>query len=325
MVDFRRSRTRDVGVVLVLALLVVDGVLVVMALRNQPEPPTVTVMDDPPPATPTESPTPAQTTISPTPEPTTTTPTPSETTEPVESETPRELPLSVLDDRTAVRGIPGTCASGDGSLEITDDGGVTWTPLEIPELAVVRVRIVRDDLFFIGADTECRTDLVRDKERDETWVRSGSTNNAWHLLGDPAESEVHAPPNSVVPGPCEEGARIVELEGRDDVAAYLLCSDGSVHLTGDAGADWELVGTAPGASAMGLVDGSLLVAATGVEGCDGLAIQDLTPEGPTEVGCVEGATDNGVALSFAGQVGFLLAGGDTWTTADGGATWTPAA
>ena len=72
---------------------------------------------------------------------------------------------------------------------------------------------------------------------------------------------------------------------------------------------------------MGLVDGRPLVAASGVEDCDGLAVQEPTPEGPTLVGCAEGAADDAVALSFAGPVGFLRAGGDTWTTTDGGETW----
>jgi hypothetical protein len=324
MVDFRRSRTRELGVVLVLALLVADGVLVVMALRNQPEPPAVTVMD-PPPATPTTSRTPAPRTTSATPAPTTATPTPSPTTDPVDLGTPRELPLSVLDDKIAVRGTPGSCAEGDGSVEITEDGGVTWAPLDIPDQAVVRVRITNDDFFFIGADTECREDLVRNRERGRTWTPSGSTRGAWHLLGDPDLPEVHAPPDSIVPGPCEAGASIVELEGVDDVAAYVLCSDGSVHLTDDAATSWDPVGTAPGARAMGLADGQPLVAATGVEGCDGLAVQEPTPEGPTQVGCVEGAAEDGVALAFAGPDGLLLAGGTTWTTADGGVIWKPAA
>lgn len=329
MVDFRRSRARDVGIVLVLALLVVDGVLVVMALRNRPEPPAVTVMDDPPPATPTESATPTPMTTSATPTPTATTPTPSPTADPVDPGVPRELPLSVLDDQIAVRGTPGSCTEGGGSVEITEDGGETWTPFNIGDLAVVRVRITSDDFFFIGADADCRTDLVRNEDRDETWTPSGSTNNAWHMLGNPALSEVHAPPDNVMPGPCREvGAGIVELEGIDDVAAYVLCGDGSVHRTGDGASSWDPVGTAPGARAMGLADGQPLVAATGVEGCDGLAVQEIDGEEPTQVGCVDGAEvadDVGAALSFAGQVGFVLAGGQTWTTVDGGANWTPAA
>jgi hypothetical protein len=321
MVDFRRSRTRELGVVLVLALLVVDGVLVVMALRNQPEPPTVTVMD-PPPVTPTGSPTPSPMTTSATPAPTTTTPTPTPTGDPVDLGTPRERPLSVLDEQTAVRGTPGSCAEGGGSVEITQDGGASWNGLGIPELAVVRVRITDDDLFFIGADTDCGTDLVRDQERDENWTSSGSTNNAWHLLGEPDSPQIHAPPDNLLLAPCEAfGASIVELEGLDDVTAYILCGDGSVHLTGDAADSWGLVGNAPGARAMGLAEGEPLVVATNVEGCDGLAVQRIDESGSALVGCAEGAEDAGVALAFAGQVGFLLAGSDTWTTLNGGETW----
>jgi hypothetical protein len=322
MVDFRRSRTREVGVVLVLALLVVDGVLVVMALRNQPEPPTVTVMDDPPPATPTESPTSTPATTSPTPSPTTTSPTPTPTAEPTDPGTPRELPLSVLNELTAVRGTPGSCAEGDGSVEITEDGGGEWTAFDIPELAVLRVRVTDDDLWFIGADEDCLADLYRGGEEDGNWDSSGSTRGAWHMLGDPNLPEVHAPPDNFLPGPCGRvGATVVELESAVGAPARVLCSDGSVHMTND-GPRWDSVGVVAGARALGISDGRPLVAATGVEGCDGLAVQEPTPERPTSVGCVEGAAADGVALSFADdQVGFLLAGGATWTTADGGETW----
>jgi hypothetical protein len=319
MVDFRRSRARDVGIVLVLALLVVDGVLVVMAFRSRPEPPEVTVASAPSPSTPTATATPTSAPAS------TPTPTPTPTEEPAGPAIARELPLSVLDASTAVRGTPGTCAEGGGAVEITEDGGATWVALEIPDLAVLRVRVTGDDFFFIGADVDCREDLVRDEEREGNWILSGSTSGAWHMLGDPTLQDVHAP-NDVKKGPCEDlGASILELEGVDSDAAFLLCSDGSLHRTGDAADSWEQVGSAPGARAMGLADGQPLVAAADVEGCDGLEVQDLSEGEPTQVGCVEGAGDSGVALAFAETVGFLLADGATWTTEDGGATWTPAA
>ncbi|HSK25303.1 MAG TPA: hypothetical protein VK894_00145, partial [Jiangellales bacterium] len=115
MVDVRRSRARDVGIILVLALLAVDAVLVVMALRSPPAPPEVTVADNPPVVATTE---PA---VEPTPTPTeTATPTP----EPVPPASGRELPLSVLDAERAMRSVqPGTCADGGGVVEFTEDGG----------------------------------------------------------------------------------------------------------------------------------------------------------------------------------------------------------
>jgi hypothetical protein len=326
MVDFRRSRTRELGVVLVLALLVVDGVLVVMALRNQPEPPTVTVMD-PPPVTPTDSPTSERPTSpspasSPTPKPSTTTPTPGPTTEPVESGMPRELPLSVLNEEIAVRGTPGSCAEGGGSVEITEDGGVAWSPISIPDaLAVLRVRIEDDRLWFIGAGSDCAEAFYQRAADSEGWERSGSTGSAWHLLADPESPEIRAP-DEVRTAACQEAAAgVVELETALNEPARILCSDGSVHVSRDSAATWTELGLVPGARAMGVADGQPLVAAIGVEGCDGLAVQEPTPEGPTPVGCAEGAADDAVALSFAGQVGFLVAGGATWTTADGGETW----
>jgi hypothetical protein len=322
MVDFRRSRTRELGVVLVLALLVVDGVLVVMALRNQPEPPTVTVMD-PPPVTPTDSPTSTPATTSPTPTPTTTSPTSTPTAEPSDPGTPRELPLSVLDDQIAVRGTPGSCAEGGGSVEITEDGGVAWTPISIPDpLAVLRVRIEDDRLWFIGAGSDCAEAFYQRAADSEAWERSSSTGSAWHLLADPGSPEIHAP-DEVRTAACQEAdAGVVELETALNEPARILCSDGTVHVTQDSAATWTVLGLVPDAQAMGVADGRPLVAATGVEGCDGLAVQEPTPEGATPVGCVEGAAGDGVALSFADdQVGFLLAGGATWTTADGGETW----
>jgi hypothetical protein len=322
MVDFRRSRARDVGIVLVLALLVVDGVLVVMAFRSRPEPPEVTVASAPSPSTPTATATPTSAPAS------TPTPTPTPTEEPAEPESARELPLSVLDASTAVRGTPGTCADGGGAIEITEDGGATWSAFEdIPDVSVLRVRITDDNLWFIGAGRDCTEGYIERSADDEGWEPSTSTGTAWHLLADPGRPDVHAP-NRFQRAPCEDsGASIVELESAVGAPARLLCSDGTVHVTADNAATWNELGQVPGAWAMGVADGEPLVAAADVEGCDGLALQRVTDPEPTEVGCVEGAGDSDVALAFAGdgRTGFLLADGATWTTEDGGATWTPAA
>lgn len=321
MVDFRRSRARDVGIVLVLALLVVDGVLVVMALRNRPDPPEVTVVGAPPPPTPTATATPTSTPTS------TPTPTPTPTEEPAEPATARELPLSVLDAQTAVRGTPGTCADGGGAVEVTDDGGVNWSALEIPDVSVLRVRITDGSLWFIGAGGDCTEGYYERSVDDEGWEPSATTGTAWHLLADPRLPDVHAPDN-FRRAPCEDsGASILELESAVGAPARLLCSDGTVHVTADNAATWTELGQVPGARAMGVADGEPLVAVADVEGCGGLALQQVTDPEPTDVGCVEDAADGDVALAFAddGRTGFLLAGGATWTTEDGGATWAPAA
>lgn len=291
-------------------LAVVVGVLVFLALRP-PEPPSTVVTDSPMP-TATETATPTQV-VTPTAEPTPTTATPP----PVASG--RERPLDVLNANAAVRAVPGTCPDGGAQIETTTDGGASWTAVGTPTDLVMRVTWgAADDLWFVGAAApECASGFSRSSDEGSTWDGPSDTTGAWHLLPDPEATQLHTPQGDV-DSPCAGPA--LELESTSAQQAFVLCEDGSVFSTSDAGQSWGPFGSAPTATAMGVLEGQPIVALPGVADCTGVS---LGPPGSEPIACVEDAAAQALALSFDGPgAGYLLAGQGTWVSGDGGETWT---
>jgi hypothetical protein len=293
---------------------VVVAVLVFFALRP-PEPPTSVVVTDTPTST-------ADPTATPDP-----TPTASESAEATPTEEPpqaagpaRERPLDVLSSTVAVRAVPGACPGGGGVIETTTNGGGTWNGVDTPADEVLRATWAStDNLWFVGAGGEsCSPAFFTSGDEGGSWGGPEDAAAAWHLLPEPTASQLHAP-NGNVSSPCG-GATTLELEPISTDQAFVLCGTGEVFETRDAGGSWGSLGTAEGAVALGVADGSPLVAVpTTNETCEGLGIGAVAAEG---IGCADGAPDEDVALSFAdGGVGFLLAGAETHVTADGGASW----
>jgi hypothetical protein len=292
----------------------VVAVLVFFALRP-PEPPDSTVVTQTPTPTPTETATP---TVTATPTPTAT---PTSTDQPPQAAGPaRERPLDVLSATAAVRANPGACPGGGAAVQTTTNGGGTWNGVDTPTEQVLRVTWAAvDNLWFVGAGGEgCAPGFFTSTDEGGSWLGPEDAAAAWHLLPEPTAGQVHAP-NGNVDSPCG-GSITVELESVTAEQAFVLCATGEVFETRDAGAGWSSLGTAVDAVALGVADGSPLVAIpTSSETCEGLGIGAVASEG---IGCVDGAPTDAVALSFGdGGVGFLIASASTFTTADGGRSW----
>lgn len=232
----------------------------------------------------------------------------------------REVPLAVLSARSAVRADPGSCPGGGAALEVTDDQGRSWEGLPVPTDQLLRVaRTGERDLWFVGAArAECAPAFTSTEDGGSTWVGPSDTTGAWHLEVDPGARALHAP-YATVDSPCGRRSTI-ELEPTSFEAAWVLCADGEVFSTVNAGTTWTSAGRAPGAVALGVLSDQPVVAVPSSGDCSGLAIG---APGSTALGCVAGATPTGVALAFAGApAGFVVADGATWTSNDGGTTWT---
>ncbi len=293
-----------------LALLgLVAGVLVVLALRDPtPPPPSVSVSSTPV-ASPQSEPEPTDT--------------PSESpqvVEPAEVDRQRERPLAVLSARSAVRGVAGMCPGGGAQLEVTDDQGKSWLPISTPTDQLLRInRTGPEGLWFVGAEGgECSPAFTLSEDNGATWVGPSDTTGAWHLEVDVDSSTLHAP-YATVDSPCGRRATL-ELEAATFEEASVLCANGEVFSTVNSGVSWTSAGRTPRAVAMAIITNLPVVAVPSSGDCTGLAVGS---PGSDPIGCIDGASSVDVALSFRGpSAGWAVAGTQTWTSNDGGTTWT---
>jgi len=141
---------------------------------------------------------------------------------------------------------------------------------------------------------------------------------ASHLETDPAAATLHAPYATVDP-PCGRRTTL-ELQAATFEEASVLCGNGEVFSTVNSGVSWASAWRTPRAVAMAVVGSLPVVAVPSVGDCAGLAVGS---PGAEPIGCIEGASSTDVAMSFSEpSAGWVVAGEQTWTSNDGGTTWT---
>ena len=291
------------------ALGLVAVALVALALRDPTPPAPSVVVAATPPASPQAEPEPTdETSASP------------QVEEPASIDRQRERPLAALSARSAVRGEAGACPTGGAQIEVTDDQGKSWQPVSTPTDQLLRISRPGDQgLWFVGASGgECTPGFTISEDAGRTWVGPSDTTGAWHLEVDPAATTLHAP-YATVDSPCGRRATL-ELEAATFEEASVLCGNGEVYSTVNSGVTWASAGRTPRAVAMAIITNLPVVAVPSAGDCVGLAVGS---PGAEPIGCIEGASSTDVAMSFRGaSAGWVVAGDETWTSNDGGTTWT---
>lgn len=241
------------------------------------------------------------------------------------------VPLSVglvaIDGSTALRFTVGSCAKGGSVVEVTRDGGATWSARSTPFDSVVRVRVKpNQSVFSVGANrtSGCVPALRQSSSLTGTWGSAVKASTVW--FRDPRDPSSVGLPTGGTGQPCQASA-IVDL-AISDTGAAVLCGSGDVLVT-TTGAQWQTIGTVSGALALAVDAKTQPYAVTqGVAGCAGLAV--VRPASPgTVVGCVpsdlKGVDPGSVALSVSAQSGWLRAGSTTYRASASLSDWKKAA
>lgn len=234
--------------------------------------------------------------------------------------TPEPAPrlLHALDATTAVRATSGTCGT-PGTLELSTDGGASWTALPNELGPVTRLSgSAPASLAVVGGDAACASAVRVSADAGATWGPGDAPETYWHLL--PADRATLQTPTGQVPVPCGTEPLGLATDGADRGA--VLCPDGAVHASTDGGRTWAQSAAVPGAVAIGVRDGGYLL---GVEdpACTGVGVVRLDGAGVLDAqaaGCAP-VTAAQVALAGAGDAVWLWAGEETRVSADGGLTW----
>lgn len=236
-------------------------------------------------------------------------------------------PLSVgvvaIDGSTAMRFTVGSCAKGGSVVDVTRDGGATWSARSTPFDSVVRVRVKpNQSLFSVGANraSGCVPALRQSTSLTGAWGSAVKASTVW--FRDPRDPSSVGLPTGGTGQPCQ-ASQIVDL-AISDTGAAVLCGSGDVLVT-TTGAQWQTIGTVAGALALAVDAKTQPYAVTqGVAGCAGLAV--VRPASPaTPVGCIptdlKGVDPGSVALSVSAQSGWLRAGPTTYRASASLSDW----
>ena len=281
---------------------------------------------------------------SPGPEPTSPSPEPAPSESPAPSATPSASPtpqadavpptrlLSALNGTVAWRSNVGSCPSTPPTPELTTDGGATWTPsnLNAPTdaTAIVRIRTLGTELATMVALTgaDCAPEFVQTYVGGDNWaVYPDLLAGAWFV--NPANrASVHSPQGDRA-APCPS---VVDLAGRDETSAAVLCSDHTVFRTTDAGSTWGSSVAVPGSVALASSGNGYAIVTTEQPSCAGVQLlalpevvdgSELTASGCFPTTATPDSLAGNIAVSEGDGTVWLWAGDSLVRSSDGGATW----
>lgn len=263
------------------------------------------------------------------------TPLADETPEPEPTETPTPpavagasrvtVVLAAFDAQVAYRAATGgACPTAQAVVEVTTDGGATWSPAELEGASAPTAISVSslDEASVLAATADgCEAVAYRTFVRGADWAPGESFAAAWRLEG----AEVVAPAGARST-PCAEPAQVAAA---DASAATVLCGDASFARTIDGGVTWASTDPIAGAAAVAMQPGAAgdgaRVLLAGLDGCAGVQVAPFTADGALAAPGACLTTDaapgaSTLAVDTAGGV-WVWSGTTVARSADGGATW----
>lgn len=225
-----------------------------------------------------------------------------------------------------IRATSGSCGGQPGSVELSTDGGDSFSGTDLGDPAVV-LRVSSEDtgdatVYTAGPDCE-QAATLETHDGGQSWERTDGTSGRWHLLPEPGVA-VHAP-DGEVDVPCAGGETVQGISIVSNELVYALCSGGTLYRTTDSGQDWERRAEVPGARGVDFSSqGTGLVAATGDGSCSGIAVLATVDGGSSwdRTACLStSGSDGPIALAVSGERDYVQAGDQRWTSDDAGYTW----
>ncbi|MBM7798534.1 hypothetical protein JOE57_001455 [Microlunatus panaciterrae] len=309
----------NVGPIIAIAALLLLNVVLIALLLGRPAAPVSAGPADPSSSSDPSDSASAEPSDSPSPQ-------PSAAAEPSDGATPTARTkrlISVASDSQGWRATIGDCDT-PGRVEVTEDGGQSWTRTTSPELGpVTRIKALDGNtLFAIGGMTDCKAEFLISYSNGAEWEgRNANLRGSWYLT--PRDrTQVHAAGGDRS-RPCKD--QLNDLAASDDQHAAVLCSNGSVLTTADSGKSWNTIGTVAGASALG-ADGSSYVAAGVTDGCNGVTVTTFDAEAEKvkdtrRCAPVPAPSPADIAVAKRGSSIWVWAGPDVAVSRDSGKTW----
>lgn len=241
---------------------------------------------------------------------------------------PLTVVITAVDGSSAWRAITGACGGTSASLSVTTSGGTTWQSVRTPYPVLMRVQPTDGARAFVaGADPNCVMGVRSTTDTGTTWTGTGPGSLSETLTRDAKDPTKVRAPGGRTAAPCGTLV-VIDLARSSATQAQALCADGTLHTSADDGRTWPQSGQIDGALALdskvvGGVVTAFVVSATA--DCDGLRLRSVANTVVTDLGCAQigsTPTPGTVALSVPSpDSGWLLVGGQTWRSTDGLNTW----
>lgn len=237
---------------------------------------------------------------------------------------PTQRLLVITSELTAWRATVGDCDE-PGTIERSDDGGTTWQLAKVPELSPVTEleTVGSDSLFAIGGDSECKARyLVTDAEGDSWKADNDALNSSWYRI--PRDRTKIRVPGGRPSKPCTAG--VGDLAEADEDNIMILCLDGKLRLTRNAGRSWKGAGELAGGQAIG-ADRNGFVTASLTPGCNGVTVTPFVFKGQSlrrgdrQCAPTERAQSGEVALDKEGDSVWVWSGDQVVVSTDNGTSW----
>ncbi|WP_395243861.1 hypothetical protein ACGGZK_17315 [Agromyces sp. MMS24-K17] len=230
------------------------------------------------------------------------------------------LVLAALDDRIAYRAPAGECPAVPAAVEVTTDGGATWSAVPVGDaFGVIRIEPSAEEIVdVLAGDAACQPGRYRSWVQGIEWQFLTGV-QPWRL----SAGAVVAPDGRTFT-PCSAP---VQVEAATDASVAVACTDARVAVTEDGGGTWQVSEPISGLAAVADDGESTLVLIEGQGGCAGVQVAGLDDAGVvgTPGGCLAAATINGggpaLAISENGTTVWVVGDGIVGRSGDRGATW----
>lgn len=237
--------------------------------------------------------------------------------------------LSALDDEVAWRATTGGCPEASAAPQLTTDGGDSWKSTDITRSTDVRAlqRIIvssAETASFIGATgDDCAPEFVRTFVAGDDFAENpDQLEGAW-FLSPVSAATIHSPDGDV-DSPCPEALVVAPL---DVSSAGVFCDDNTIHVTIDAGATWEQLSDAGNVIAFTDAENGFLVAIANTADCEGARLALLDLDGVrTDAGCIESPLTPSelaaaIAIDWNDEAIWAWVDDQLLISTDGGNTW----
>lgn len=243
---------------------------------------------------------------------------------------PVQRMVAALDSDNAWRATMGTCEDGGSLVQVTTDGGKTWSDGTSPAEAIARIAPQLNGVGLVyAAGPDCTLQEWVTRDNGDTWTGPDAPNGAW--TRQLAQTSQVSTPSDPAATPCGSVA-VLDLSRTTADQAEVLCANGKVLVTNDGGASWSDSGSAPGAVALSnRLEGQVLTTYAAQIGstCAGVqVVKVIQGRDAAPVACVETETEpepGQVGISAAPAAGWLVVGDETWTSGADLTTWEPTA